>query len=85
MAKIVRKEGGQTLDAEKVKGVLQELKGMQIISKQGEVAEEVKGKLINYLELMSKLLNDVEHSKISISKLQKLFGFYEEEVKTKEV
>ena len=85
MAKIVRKEGGQTLDAEKVKGVLQELKGMQIISKQGEVAEEVKGKLINYLELMSKLLNDVEQSKISISKLQKLFGFYEEEVKTKEV
>ena len=42
-------------------------------------------KIKTYLAMIVKLSMDVEHSKISIAKLQKLFGFITERENSKEV
>ena len=44
----------------------------------------LKKKILNYLSQIVKLSMDVEHSKISIAKLQKLFGFLSQRSNSKE-
>jgi 3-dehydroquinate dehydratase len=85
MQKKIIKKLKKAVDAETIEEIMSKLKSLEVKNSKIEVNEKEKEELINYLELMRIMLTDLEHSKITISKLQKLFGYYSEKITSKEV
>ena len=85
MQKKIIKKLKKAVDANTVEEMMLKLKNLKVKNSKVEVDEKEKEELINYLELMRVMLVDLEHSKITISKLQKLFGYYSEKLASKEV
>lgn len=85
MQKKIIKKLKKAVDAETIEEMMSKLKSLEVKTSDNEFNKELKEELINYLELMRIMLTDLEHSKITISKLQKLFGYYSEKIASKEV
>ena len=74
-----------SVDSAQVDKVISELRGMELKNKDGVSNQSLKDVLLSLLDLIKILLVNIEHSKITIRKLQKLFGFYKEDLPAKEV
>ncbi len=85
MKKKIIKKAGATIDASVISAATEKFKLSQLVNSAGIEDEELKSNLIAYLELTKKLLVDLEHSKMTVSKLQNLFGFSTIPVHSKEV
>ncbi len=86
MKKKVVKKTGSTIDAATIDEFAKKFESVDFIdSKTGKKNEDLKSKLITYIELLKELLISVEHSKMTIAKLQKLFGFSTMPIQVKEV
>lgn len=72
---MTKKSKLSSLDRQEITNLIDMINKLDNLEQSLKVDPSLKEKILNYLLKIVDLSLDVEHSKISIAKLQKLFGF----------